>query len=134
MDKNIDFFRRETFPILPVLSTEQVKALLRGLSTNKAITLDGLSDTLFQKENIQRAAEIFKDLWSIDLNLIKGIQCSLTSRLIPLNKVFPDVPNRKQMRPILVCSPIQKVLESSSKNDEEYTTYDSEDQKRSKKP
>src|SRR4029077_10032664 len=31
---------------------------------------------------------------------------------VPLNKVFPEVPTRKQMRPILICSPLQKLLES----------------------
>ena len=36
----------------------------------------------------------------------------MTSRLVPLNKVFPEIPNRKQMRPILVCSPLQKMLEA----------------------
>lgn len=61
---------------------------------------------------MERAAEIFKDLWSINLNEIEGIMCSMTSRLVPLNKVYPEVPNRKQMRPILVCSPLQKLLEA----------------------
>ena len=67
---------------------------------------------MFKKQNMQRSAQIFRDLWTIDLNSIKGIQCSLTSRLVPLNKVFPNTPNRKQMRPILICSPLQKLLEA----------------------
>ena len=67
---------------------------------------------MFREENSLKTAEIFQDLWSIDLNSIKGIQCSLTSRLIALNKVFPNTPNRKQFRPILVCSPLQKLLEA----------------------
>lgn len=73
--------------------------------------MDGLSHSLFSKKNSSRTAKIFKDLWSIDLNTIDGIQACLTSRLIALNKVFPDTPNRKQMRPILICSPLQKILE-----------------------
>ena len=60
----------------------------------------------------KRTAQIFIDLWSIPLNEIPGILCSLTSRLLPLNKIFPNIPNRKQMRPILICGPLQKLLEA----------------------
>ena len=74
--------------------------------------MDGLSDTMFQEQNVEKAANIFKDLWSTELDQIKGIEASFTSRLVPLNKVFPNVPTRKQMRPILVCSPLQKLLEA----------------------
>ena len=69
-----------------------MQELMERLSTNKVITLDGLSDVMFKKENLKDASEIFRDLWSINLNCIQGIQCSLTSRLIPLNKVLPEVP------------------------------------------
>ena len=31
---------------------------------------------------------------------------------MPLNKVFPDVPTRKQMRPITISSPFQKIQEA----------------------
>ncbi len=34
------------------------------------------------------------------------------TRLIPLNKVFPNIPNRRQLRPIAVQSPIIKILEA----------------------
>lgn len=67
---------------------------------------------MFQEQYRPRTSGIFKDLWSTDLNQIPGIKCSLTSRLVPLNKVFPNTPNSKQMRPILVCSPLQKLLEA----------------------
>ena len=58
-----------------------------------------------------RTANIFRDLWSTDLLKIKGIKASFTSRLVPLDKVFPSIPTRKQMRPIMVCSSLQKLLE-----------------------
>jgi len=67
---------------------------------------------MFKKEYIERTSEIFTDLWSIDLNEIPGILCSLTSRLLPLNKVFPEMPTRKQMRAILIGSALQKLLEA----------------------
>ena len=68
-------------------------------------------DSIFKRENANRTASIFRDLWSTDILEIKGIEASFTSRLVPLNKVFPNVPIRKQMRPILVCSSLQKLIE-----------------------
>ena len=64
--------------------------IMKSLSTNKAITLDGLSDTLFSEQNMEVSSKIFRDLWSINLTQIKGIKQSFTSRLIPLNKVYPN--------------------------------------------
>jgi len=66
---------------------------------------------MFKEDRRKEIANIFKDLWSINLDKIQGIQASFTSRLVALRKVFKEVPNRKQMRPILICSPIQKLLE-----------------------
>lgn len=107
-----DYLMDKTFPRLPNLSTDQMKSLLERLSSGKAITLDGVTDSIFKQENKDKAASIFRDLWSTDLMNIKGIKASFTSRLVPLNKVFPNVATRKQMRPILVCSPLQKLLEA----------------------
>jgi len=112
VDPRWKFLNREEFPRLPELNQEEVLSLMERLSTNKAITLDGLSDIMFEEDNIKRSSEIFRDLWSIALETLKGIQKSFTSRLIPLNKMFPEIPTRKQMRPILVCSPLQKLLEA----------------------
>lgn len=111
-DEKWEYLNRTDFPKLPRLSREELKNIMESLSKNKAITLDGLSDCMFKEENIDRAADIFQDLWSIDLNEISGIQRSFTSRLIPLNKVAPNIPTRKQMRPIIVSSPLQKLLEA----------------------
>ena len=108
IDYRFRFLEEKKFPKLPQLSKEEVNTLLEGLATNKAITTDGLSDIIFQKDLRDRAAEIFKNFWSIELGDVKGIQASFTSRLMPLNKVFPDMPTRKQMRPITISSPFQK--------------------------
>jgi endonuclease/exonuclease/phosphatase family metal-dependent hydrolase len=112
VDERWKFLDREEFPMLPMLSQKEVKHFMKEISTNKAITLDGLSDILFDKENRKISSYIFRDLWSISLDKIRGIQKSFTSRLLPLNKVFPNIPTRKQMRPILICSPLQKLLEA----------------------
>ena len=112
VDKKWAFLQEKPFPKLPRIRPEEIQELIKSLSVNKAITLDGLSDIIFKKEYHQKTGEVFGDLWSIDLHTISGIMASLTSRLIPLNKVFPEIPTRKQMRPILVCSPLQKLLEA----------------------
>ena len=112
VDSRWQMLDQNNFPTLRILTSSEVKKLLEGLSSNKAVTLDGLSDIIFQERHSKKVAQIFKDLWSINLNEVEGIMCSMTSRLIPLNKVYPEVPNRKQMRPILVCSPLQKLLEA----------------------
>ena len=51
------------------------------MSYGKAITSDGITDSIFKKENPTRVAEIFKDLWSTDLLQIEGIEASFTSRI-----------------------------------------------------
>ena len=112
IDNRWEFLEEKEFPKLPQLTEKEVRHLMKNLSTNKAITLDGVSDIMFSKEYRKSASKIFRDLWSIDLGLIKGIMCSLTSRLNPLNKVFPDIPERTEMRPIVIGSPVQKLLES----------------------
>ena len=101
MDSRWEYLEEKPFPILPELSKKELKDLLENLSTGKAITLDGITDSIFKKENLEKASDIFRDLWSTDLSCIQGIEASFTSRLVPLNKVFPNVPTRKQMHPIL---------------------------------
>ena len=105
------YLAEKPFPKLPNLSQDQLKNLMERLPSGKAITLDGITDSIFKRENANRTANIFRDLWSTDLLKIKGIKASFTSRLVPLNKVFPSIPTRRQMRPIMVCSSLQKLLE-----------------------
>ena len=40
------------------------------------------------------------------------MESSWSARLVPLNKVFPQTPTRTQLRPIMVQSPIIKLLEA----------------------
>lgn len=112
IDNRWEYLEEKPFPVLSKLSEEQMIKLIEGLSSGKAITLDGMTDSIFQKQITKRTAEIFKDLWTTDLTKIEGMAASFTSRLVPLNKVFPKTPTRKQMRPILVCSPLQKMMEA----------------------
>jgi len=53
---------------------------------------------------------IFADLWT-SLKQISNIH--FESRLIPLNKLHPNIPSRKDLRPIIVTSPIVKLIEAA---------------------
>ena len=77
MDDKWEYLQEKPFSILPILSEEQMKLILEELSYGKAITLDGITDSIFKKENATRVAEIFKDLWSTDLSQIEGIEASI---------------------------------------------------------
>ena len=43
---------------------------------------------------------------------LRELEETWNTRLVPLNKVFPDVPSRKDIRPIAVQSPLVKLLEA----------------------
>jgi len=97
------------FPNFPDKTVSEMKDILSKLYHGKAIAWDGVTDAIFRKEWKDRSAMIFKDLWS---SLNKLPNKHFESRLIPLNKVFPKIPNRKDMRPIVVTSPLVKLIES----------------------
>ena len=97
------------FPFMNDKTTTEMKGVLDRLWNGKAITWDGVTDSIFQKGWKERSAIIFKDLWK-NLNLIRNKH--FESRLIPLNKIHPKVPSRKDMRPIVVNSPIVKLIEA----------------------
>ncbi|HRP37312.1 MAG TPA: reverse transcriptase family protein, partial [Candidatus Dojkabacteria bacterium] len=112
IDLNLPFLEERPFKPLPILETNEMITNLKSLSSNKALTLDAFSDIILKSTHLKKTAEIFRDIWSTKLETIKGIEAYFTSRLIPLNKVFPETPTRKEMRPILIGSPLQKILES----------------------
>lgn len=97
------------FPILDRKTTTEMKELLNRLWHGKAITWDGVSDSLFRKNWKERSAALFSDLW-VNLNAVKNIH--FESRLIPLDKIHPQIPSRKDMRPIVVNSPLVKLIEA----------------------
>ncbi len=45
------------------------------------------------------------------MDKIEGMDQCWDARLVPLNKVFPEIPTRTQLRPISIQSPVIKVLE-----------------------
>ena len=69
-----------------------------------------MTDSIFHPQLKGHSASIFKDLWA---NLKRINRIHFESRLIPLNKVHPNIPTRTDMRPIVVTSPIVKLVEAS---------------------
>jgi hypothetical protein len=53
--------------------------------------------------------DLLCDLWNDAA--IKALERTFEARLIPLNKVWPDIPREDQFRPIVVLSPMYKWLE-----------------------
>src|SRR5688572_14051048 len=95
--------------------------ILSLLSTNKAIAFDAVSDLLFkgspeQQEgrpsNLRRAAQKLRNIWRLELDQMREMEDTWAARLIPLNKSDSQTPSRKQFRPILVQSPLVKLLEA----------------------
>jgi len=76
------------------------------MSTNKAITFDGFSDKWIK--NLEQT-QLINDVWN-KKNLNKIVNLG-EARLIPLNKVWPEIPDTTQFRPIVVLSPITNFLE-----------------------
>lgn len=117
--KNIQITNQESlydtyipFPTLPVLSDKECKEIMMSISHNKAIAFDGVTDILFTREFLDASSKILCNLWSIDWDSIEGSELFFKSRLIPLNKNFPKMPGPKDFRPIIISSPVVKLLEA----------------------
>ena len=79
----------------------------KRFSHDKALTFDGWSDN-FLKTCEER--KLLTDFWK-DEAIMKSNDIFEAS-LIPLNKVWPEIPTREQFRPIVVLSPLLKWIES----------------------
>ena len=81
------------------------------ISNGKAPSFDLVSDLMFNKDNTPRSTNVFTDLWTTPLHQIPYINKHFEGRLVPLNKVHPNIPAPNEFRPIIVLSPIFKLLE-----------------------
>ena len=76
-----------------------------------SILLIGDADIIFSPEFKDKTSEIIRSLWnSAILNNLDDIH--FKARLIPLNKKHPQIPKADEFRPIIVMSPIIKLLEA----------------------
>ena len=94
------------FPSLPPLSVEEVREIQNHLSYNKAITEDGFSDIYLR---LPKFWKLFSDLWNPQC--MELLQSIFNARLVPLNKVWPAIPNYNEFRPIAILSAMYKFLE-----------------------
>jgi len=97
------------FPNLSYNETGNITNLLSLLKAGKATSWDGVSDVIFKASNRQLSEKIFADLWT---NLQNMDSNHFLCRLVPLNKKFPHIPTRRDMRPIVIQSPLLKLTES----------------------
>ena len=126
VDEKWGSIKKEAFPKLNRISLDEMKTIVQKLATGKAIAWDAISDTLFKgshqqnnntrlsetKPIAQHTIEKLRNVWRVNLDELLGPDDTWAARLIPLNKVFPHIPNRTQMRPIMVQSPIIKLIEA----------------------
>src|SRR5690606_19175606 len=59
-----------------------------------------------------KTSAVLKDIWSINWNDIPNNHIFFKARVIPLNKQHPNIPAPDKFRPIIVSSPIVKLMES----------------------
>lgn len=120
VDNKWGWLEEKPFPKLPRLSEEEMVRIVDRLASEKAIAYDGLSGILFSKEkrtnneksNMEKIASKLRNIWRLPLHQIQEIEDSWDTRLVPLNKVFPEIGTRKQLRPIAIQSQIVKLLEA----------------------
>ena len=106
--------RSNQFPNLPPLSINELRKIVIKLSKNKALAEDYCEDSTIWDSilNDDKVAGHFTQLWSSNITNTIEFESHLTGRLVPLNKVHPEVPKPDEMRPIIALSPILKLLES----------------------
>lgn len=77
------------------------------MSSNKGISFDGISDTWIKTT---KRWDLLADVWRYDLLI--NLKKFGSARLIPLNKVHPDLPQSDQFRPITILSSLYKWIET----------------------
>ena len=95
------------FPKLPNINIDYI---INKMWNGKALSTDFVSDEMFNPVYKEKTAYVLRNLWNTDLNKLN--QSHFNCRLIPLNKKHPNIPTRKDVRPIIVMSPLLKLLES----------------------
>ena len=95
------------FPSLETFSPNGMNYILSKIFHGKAIAFDGMSDIIFTPHNKPITAEKLASIWKSNPK-----EHYFNTRLIPLNKVHPEIPTSKDCRPIAVNSALVKLLES----------------------
>jgi len=92
----------------------ELRQIVKRLSKNKALAEDYCEDSVLWESilNDNKSARYFTQLWDSNITNTEEFQRHLTGRLVPLNKVHPEIPKPDEMRPIIALSPILKLVES----------------------
>ena len=107
-EETSSFVKRKLFPSLKPLEISEIQNLALQLKKNKAIASDYVHDsTLFERiVSCQFTAKSFCNLWTAEVMNDDNMKFYLTGRLVPLNKVHPNIPKPNEMRPIIALSPV----------------------------
>ena len=104
------------FPCLPNLDEAEMEYITSKIYSGKAGAFDGITDILFNTVNKPITTQKLRDIWNAELR-----DHHFETRLIPLNKVHPEIPGPKDCRPVAVCSNLIKLIESRPRR--ELDTY-----------
>ena len=89
----------DTFPNLELLTIEEILFMVFKLSKNKAIALNFCQDIYMDAiMKSHKIAKQFTNLWSSSITNKKLFEKHLTERLVPLNKVHPEIPKPEEMK------------------------------------
>ena len=97
-------------------SIQEVIETATSISTNKRLAIDCLSDHLLRTENEDFKVKLTK-LINVMFTRKRISSPSKFSRLTLLNKLKGETPSLDDLRPIMVTSPIVKIIEAIALND-----------------
>ena len=98
-----------SLPSLPKPSKTELERILSRVSQHKALTSFPVPDEFIKYLLNNDLTSVLTNLW--DTSTLDQFPEIFYCKLIPLNKVHPQVPAVSQMRPIVATNPLFKVLE-----------------------
>lgn len=96
-------------PTLPKPTLSELSRILSKINQHKALTKFPVPDEYFRLLLKNDCQDAIKSLW--DPETINKFPEIFNCKLIPLNKVHPNVPTALQMRPIVATNVLFKILE-----------------------
>lgn len=123
IDESWGWIEKKKFPKLPRIDATHMEDITNLLTSGKAVAFDAIADSLFKgiynregqlDKECPKAKTISKlrNIWRVDLDNFLTAEDTWGSRLVALNKVFPQTPTRTQLRPIMIQSALIKLIEA----------------------
>ena len=115
------------FPILEKITDKEIYNIAKKFRKLKAFSFDGITNKILnmhkkclEKEEkckiCKKKLNLWRSLWDTNYWNNSKAKIHLEGRLIPLNKVSPDIPKPSEYRPIGVASTIWKAVEARLSN------------------